>query len=178
MFAALRLLPLFALSFLSFQVRATQMWPLSVEELAQQADLIVHGTVTNKKCVQNPDGRIVTRVQLEVTEVWKGALATNSLTVVHGGGQIGHIHSEVSGQVEYSVGEEVVAFLVLNPRGEAVTIGLAQGKFHVWKDKATGEKFVHNIFHGVTEQAAARVERKSERLALKELSRRAKGGAR
>src|SRR5947207_3049369 len=54
----------------------------------------------------------------------------------------------VSGQVEYGIGEEVVAFLVLNHRGEGVTLGLAQGKFHIGKEAETGERLVHNLFHG------------------------------
>ena len=52
-----------------------------------------------------------------------------------------------------SAGEEFVAFLVFNPRGEPVTIGLAQGKFHVWRDPQTGEKFANNLFHGKPEPA-------------------------
>ena len=54
----------------------------------------------------------------------------------------------IPGQANYEIGEEVVAFLVLNSRGEAVTLGLAHGKFHVWKHPETGEKLARNIFHG------------------------------
>jgi len=152
------------------------MTPLAVEELARQADLVLHGVVKAQTCVRDAQGRIVTRVQIEVSDAWKGTLTTNAFTIVHGGGQVDNTRSEVSGQVEYSVGEEVVAFLVLNQRGEGVTIGLAQGKFHVWKDKATGEKFTHNLFHGETEKTAAHEARKGGRLALKELAGKVKGG--
>jgi hypothetical protein len=172
------LLLVFSLGLCSFNLLAAQLTPLSVEDLSRRADLILQGTVTSKTCLRDPDGRIVTHVQLTVSNVWKGTLATNSFTIVHSGGTIGDIESEVTGQVEYSVGEEVVAFLVLNKRGEGVTIGLAQGKFLVWKDKTTGEKFVHNIFHGDTEEAAARSGNKAAKLALKELQQRAQGAAR
>jgi hypothetical protein len=165
-----------SLVMIAAKLPAVLMRPLAVEELARHADLVLHGTVTDKTCVRDPHGRIVTRVQLEVAEVWKGKLATNSFLIVHGGGKIGNIRSEVSGQVEYEVGEEVVAFLAINHRGEGVTLGLAQGKFHVWKDKVSGEKFAHNIFYGATEKAAAHGKKKSERLALKELERQAEGG--
>jgi len=168
----------FFLELCSFNLLAVEMLPLSVEDLSQRADLVLQGTVTSKTCLQDPDGRIVTHVQLAVSEVWKGTVITNSFTIVHGGGTIGDTRAEVSGQVEYSVGEEVVAFLVLNKRGEGVTIGLAQGKFHVWKDKTTGEKFVHNIFHGDTEETAARSEKKAAKFALKDLQQQAKGTAR
>ena len=165
-----------SLLFAAVKLSAVLMRPIAVEELARQADLVLHGVVTAKTCVRDPEGRIVTRVQLEVSDVWKGALRTNAFTIVHGGGQMGNIRSEVSGQVEYSVGEEVVAFLVLNQRREGVTLGLAQGKFHVWKDKATSERFAHNLFHGETEKAVALENRKAGRLSLKELAGKVKGG--
>jgi len=160
------------------KLSATLMMPLPVEELTQRADLILHATVTSKVCERTAEGRIITRVELEVSEVWKGNLTTNHFTVVHGGGTVGNICTEVSGQVEYTVGEEVVAFLVLNPRGEGVTLGLAQGKFHIWKDQKTGEKFAHNIFHGATKEEAAADDKKTAKLALKELARVAQRGAR
>jgi len=153
------------------------MTPLAVEEIAREANLVLHGVVAAKTCVRDPDGRIVTRLQLQVTETWKGTLQTNSLTIVHGGGQVGRIRSEVSGQVEYVVREEVVVFLMLNQRGEGVTIGLAQGKFHVWKDKDTGEKFAHNIFHGKPEEPIGQAKGKAKRLGLRELANRVKGNA-
>ena len=173
----LLILPL-VLSLGSPNLFATLMTPLPIEDLAQRAELILHGSVTSKTCLRSPEGRIYTRVELQVHEVWKGNLTTNTFTIVHGGGTVGNMRTAVSGQVEYKVGEEVVAFLVLNPRGEGVTLGLAQGKFHVWKDKSNGEKFAHNIFHGTTEKAAAPDEKKSERLALRELAARVKGGDR
>ncbi|MSU58780.1 MAG: hypothetical protein EXS35_11525 [Pedosphaera sp.] len=177
----MKIVRLFACALILFlsltKLSATLMTPLPVEELTQRANLILHATVTSKVCERTAEGRIITRVELDVSEVLKGNLTTNHFTVVHGGGTVGNIRTEVSGQVEYTVGEEVVAFLVLNPRGEGVTLGLAQGKFHVWKDKQSGEKFAHNIFHGATEQETAQDEKKAAKLALKELAHAAKGGA-
>lgn len=133
--------------------RAVLMQPLSVSELTQKSDTVVQGIVTGRSSQRDAEGRIYTKVILHIGEVWKGSEPGNTLTLVHGGGTVGNVREEVSGQVEYTVGEEVVAFLVVNPRGEYVTLGLAQGKFHVWRDKQTGEKFAHNIFHGVPEPA-------------------------
>jgi hypothetical protein len=175
-------------AFAPFSASGTLMQPLSIDELTRSADLIVQGTVLGRTCLRDPEGRIYTKVELQPAEVWKGALPagtpTNALTIVHGGGTVGNVRTDVSGQVEYSVGEEVVAFLVFNQRGEAVTIGLAQGKFHVWQDKRTGEKFAHNPFHGVPEPPpdAAKLalgkapESKPAPLAMKELKRQAEGG--
>lgn len=164
--------------FLTLRLSAVLMTPLPMDELTQRAELILHATVTGKTCERTTEGRIITRVALDLIEIWKGSLATNRFTVVHGGGQVGNVRMEVSGQVEYKVGEEVVAFLVVNPRGEGVTLGLAQGKFHVWKDPATGEKFACNLFHGATGKEAGLAEKKAAKLPLKNLSHVAKGGAR
>src|SRR5256885_7675532 len=92
--------------------RAVQMEPLSIEQIARQSALVVHGTVLGKSCQRDPAGRIFTRVELQVAEVWKGSLATNHFTIVLGGGILGGQKAAVSGQVEYGIGEEVVAFLV------------------------------------------------------------------
>ncbi len=129
---------------LATHLPATQFAPAKVEDLAARAQLILQGTVLNKSCQQDAAGRIYTKVVLQVAEVWKGALTTNRFTVVHGGGILGDRKAVVSGQADYQVGDEVVLFLVLNPRGEGVSVGLAQGQFHIWQDPATGEKLAHN----------------------------------
>ena len=168
---------------LSPPLRADQMVPLSVDWLAAKAQLILHGKVLSAAVHRDAEGRIYTAVQLQVDEVWKGSLATNQFTIVHGGGVLGDEIAVVSGQANYEVGEEVVAFLVLNQRGEGVSIGLSQGKFHIGKDPATGEKLAHNRFHGLSPTtpnpsangtSAARV---LNRLTLADLKRRAHGGA-
>ncbi len=127
---------------------AAQMRPLPLAELARSADLVVHAVVKGKTCQRDEAGRIFTKVELAVSEVWKGATTNTTLTVFHGGGTVGDEHTEVSGQVKYVVGEEVVAFLVFNLRGEPVTLGLAQGEFRIARDATTGEKLARNIFHG------------------------------
>jgi hypothetical protein len=137
---------------------AALMRPLAIDELTRKADLIIQGTVLNKTSLRDEAGRIYTRVDVKVSEIWKGALPAKAkpdrLTIVHSGGTMGDVREETRGEVQYEIGEEVVAFLVFNQRGEPVTIGLSQGKFHVWQDKQTGEKFAHNPFHGTPEPAA------------------------
>lgn len=165
----------------AFSLRAVQMRPLSIEQLADQSALVVRGTVLSESCQRDPAGRIYTKIELQVGEVWKGALATNRFTIVHGGGILGGEKSVVSGQVEYGIGEEVVAFLVLNQRGEGVTLGLAQGKFHVWQEPGTGERLVHNPFHGASDTRGRAVSRDArlratQRLTLTELKRRVRRG--
>ena len=164
---------------------ATLMVPLALEELSQRAELIIRGTVTSKVCLKDPEGRIYTRIEFKVSEVWKGTSATNAFTIVHAGGTVGDERTVVDGEATYEIGEELVSFLRLNQRGEGVSIGLAQGKFSVWKDDATGETFVYNLFHGEpkgAESPASNALRlaagKSKRLALSELRNRTTGAAR
>src|SRR5688572_22941867 len=141
-------LTLFLACVLTPSLRATQFAPLSIEQLTRESALVVQATVLSKSCQRDAAGRIFTKVELEVAEIWKGSLRTNRFNVVHGGGILGDRKATVSGQVEYGIGEEVVAFVVFNHRGEGVTMGLAQGKFHIGKEAATGERLVHNRFHG------------------------------
>lgn len=157
---------------------AVIMVPLSIPDLTAKSELIVHGTVLSKACQRDPEGRIYTKVEVQVTEVWKGTATANPLTIVHGGGTLGQERVVVSGQVEYEVGEEVVAFLVRNARGEAVTLGLAQGKFRVWKDSTSGQVLVRNPFHGgpdLIKPSPTSPESDRPRLTLHELKDRVKG---
>lgn len=161
------------------------MVPLSVESLTQRAELILHGTVVRKGCLKDPEGRIYTKIEFKVSEVWRGTLSTNTFVIVHAGGTVGDERMVVDGEAGYEVGEELVLFLRRNQRGEGVSIGLAQGKFNVWQDGSTGEQFAHNLFHGRPKgketpgQTALRATAgKPARLGLRELRNRATGGAR
>ena len=161
-------------------LRANQFTPLSIEQLTRESALVVRATVLSKSCQRDPAGRIFTRVELKVAEVWKGSLPTNHFIVVQGGGILGDRKATVSGQVEYALGEEVVAFLVLNDRGEGVTLGLSQGKFQIQQEAGTGEPLVHNLFHGETASRSREVSPADRlptqrRLTLAELKRRVRG---
>jgi len=149
-----RRLFLFLFCFLAAGARGVEMRAMPVAELTQKAELVVAGKVLSKTSQRDEAGRIYTKIQLEISETWKGDAATNVLTVVHGGGTVGDERLVVSNQVEFEPGEEVVAFLVFNQRREGVCLGLSQGKFHVWNDSRTGEKLVRNPFHGVRSAAA------------------------
>src|SRR5689334_3956691 len=129
--ARCRLLPLVGLCALLWfpvpKLIALGLRPLSIETLTRQAEVVLHGRVLSKTCQQDIAGRIYTRVELDVLDVWKGAISGTPFPVVQGGGLLGERRSVVPGQAEYAVGEEVVLFLVRNERGEAITVGLLQG---------------------------------------------------
>jgi len=148
-----RLALVLAISLASANLPAVLMKSLPIEELSRKAQFVVLGKVLSKSCQRDDHRRIYTKIELQLSEVWKGIAPDGRLTIYQGGGTVGNERMEVSGEAEYEIGEEVVAFLVLNARGQPITLALAQGKFHVWSDKQTGEKSAHNVFHGVPESA-------------------------
>jgi len=175
-----RLLPLFLVPWMVPPLFAVQMEPLSIDQLTERAALVLHGTVLSKSCQRDPEGRIYTKVELDVAQVWKGTVVSNRFTIVHGGGILGREKAVVSGQAEYGIGEEVVVFLALNQRGEGVTLGLSQGKFQVRPAPGSGEKLVRNPFHGGDEAHETRIHTADRfpspsRLTLTGLKRRVQG---
>jgi hypothetical protein len=145
----LRLILPCLLMFSAAALRADQMIPLSVAELTSEADVVLQGRVVSTTVKRDPEGRIYTSVDLLVEDVWKGHVTMNHFNLVRGGGVLGLEVSEVPEEANYEVGEELVSFMVLNKRGEGVSIGLSQGKFFITQDADSGEKLVHNRFHGL-----------------------------
>lgn len=137
------------------EVRGTRMLPLTPEQLAIQATVVTYARVQALETALDASGRIHTRVELKVLEVWKGELTGSTCQVVMGGGILGDRSVSVSGQAIYVVGEEVVAFLVRNPAGEWVTLGLSQGRFGVRVEPGTGRRWVSNPFWGGASEATA-----------------------
>jgi hypothetical protein len=114
---------------------ATTMLRADLPELAQSADAIVHGTVRRMESRWSGDGRkIVTDVEIQVTETLKGQ-AGGTVLVTQPGGRVGDIGQKVSGLASFSPGEEVVLFLERRgPRAFRVA-GMAQGKYKVQRSE-------------------------------------------
>jgi len=153
------------------------MQPLPIETLATNAEVIVHGTVVSKTVQRDPEGRIYTRVQLAITEVWKGKVNPATFSIVYSGGRVGNEETRVSIPVNYDIGEEVVAMLRLNHRREGVTLAAVQGKFVVSQETPGGRKLVSNVFHGRENlNAPASATGSSLRISLEDLKRMANEG--
>src|SRR5687767_10897218 len=86
-------------------LRAVTMMPIEIEAMADRAKLIVQGTVLSKICQRDEAGRIFTKIELQISDVWKGTFSDRQLQIVHGGGALGEERSTVSGQVAYEPGE-------------------------------------------------------------------------
>jgi hypothetical protein len=142
----MRLSMLLVLAFPS-GVYAGNLIPLTIEQLVQHSELILFGAVLSTSSKQHSAGGIYTRVELNVVELWKGAVAKQPFKIVHDGGTFGEKRVTVSDQIDFQPGEEIVAFLVINQRGEGVSLGMSQGKFHIWTDGVTKQKYARNPFH-------------------------------
>lgn len=109
---------------------ASSALEMDLPALTARATDVVHGRVLSAVPAWSGDHRrIVTRVELEVLETWKGS-ASGRVTVVQPGGELGGIGQRVSGVAQLGRGEEVVLFLEqVGPTHRVV--GLAQGVYRV-----------------------------------------------
>ncbi len=106
---------------------------LDVPALTASATDVVRGRVVSSAAAWTGDHRrIVTRVEVEVLETWKGA-AAGRLTVVQPGGEVDGIGQRVAGVAQLGTGDEVVLFLERTGPHHRV-VGLAQGVYRVETD--------------------------------------------
>lgn len=160
-----------ALSVASTAAAVSRRGPeLTLEKLATRADSIVLGKVVSKKAVWI-DSHIETQYDVKVEEQWKGggkrALGTDAgqtfrLAVMGGETTSPPIAHYAPMQASMIAGEEVALFLDTKPRGsdmERATsiasgsgvlsgpriIGMNQGKFSVFTDKATGKRRIARV---------------------------------
>mgnify|MGYP003310610782 CR=1 FL=1 len=162
--------------------QAASQVPLSIETLAAKADAVVHGKVVRMSCQRDDKGRIFTKVHLQIIEQVKGQERGAGLVIVQGGGVLGRRIARSPIQPRYRVGVEVIVFVVFNSRGEAVTLGLNQGKFEVTRQTDTGLATVQNPFHGLAKRDDPRAGVKralgqAKPLTLAELKRRVRRAA-
>jgi len=131
---ALRALLPFVL-LLGLSASATTMLRADLPELARTADTIVHGTVRRVESRWSGDGRrIVTDVEIQVSEALKGQ-ASGSVLVTQPGGRVGDIGQKVSGLASFTPGEEVVLFLERRGPEAFRVAGMAQGKYQVQRSE-------------------------------------------
>ena len=162
--------------------KAASQVPLSIASMAAKANAVVHGKVVRMTCQRDDEGRIFTKVHLQIIEQVKGRQRGGTLVVVQGGGVLGRRIARSPLHPKYRVGGEVVVFVMFNSRGEAVTLGLNQGKFDVAKQPESGLATVRNPFHGLAKRNDPRAVVKralgqAKLLTLAELKRRVRRAA-
>jgi len=102
---------------------------LTLEQMTQQATIIVRGKVT--ACSGEARGRIIyTRCGLAVSETWKGS-ARSQVDFLIPGGTLRSLTQTFTGTPKFSTDEQYVLFLWVGKSGVPQVIGLSQGVFDV-----------------------------------------------
>jgi hypothetical protein len=117
---------------------ATQMRHLDTRALVRGSDDIVVGTVEGVRSYWDAAHRhILTDVTVRVSETLKGAGGA-TLTLTQVGGEVDGMRYDIEGSPRFAPGEEALLFVWRDTRGRAQVNGLAQGKFDIRRDPATG----------------------------------------
>ncbi|MBI3664984.1 MAG: hypothetical protein HY236_01965 [Acidobacteria bacterium] len=138
-------------------LQGTMVPALSLEEIVERSEQIVHGRCLRTWTSWDAQTRAVwTHNEIEVADVLKGG-RTQTVVVSEPGGRLGDIETWIAGMPRYEPGEEVVVFLYRTPIGFVRSRGLGQGKFTVQADPASGELRVQAQLGGaaVVEPAGA-----------------------
>ena len=110
------------------------------DQLVTRADTVFKGTVTAKSSLWTGEGEqrhIVTFVTFHVEETYKGASAAEQ-TLRFLGGTVGDDTMEVPDLPKFETGQRAVLFVVNNGKQFCPLVGVAQGRFHVVHDDASG----------------------------------------
>lgn len=124
-------------------VEATTLVPLSVEQMTDNADYVVRGTIVEVWTERDAArGHLFTRAQIEVASVLKGPDAPQTLVIEQVGGVVLNDYELVPLAARFSVGEEAYFFLEELSPGHLSPVGMYQGKFTVRMNPATSEEMV------------------------------------
>jgi hypothetical protein len=125
---------------------ATVSLEVPIAEMARRASHVVHGVVVARTAAWE-DGHIYTSSTLSVLQTIKGQ-GERRIVVKQLGGVVGHLGMKLAGQATFEIGDEVVVFV--KPGKTALeVIGMAQGRFQVQTDAATGQKLVGRDLTGL-----------------------------
>ena len=123
------------------QVEATTLSPLTQDQKADAADLIVRGTVTEVWTAKDDIGRVWTHAQIEVSQTFKGQ-PVDGVLVSQMGGVVANDFQPMHGAPRFSVGEEGYFFLENLEAGYTGVVGWMQGKYTVRIDPLTGDEML------------------------------------
>ncbi|MGH7740423.1 MAG: hypothetical protein ACRENS_00210 [Candidatus Eiseniibacteriota bacterium] len=121
---------------------ASQVIHLDTRGLTRESSDIVIGRVGDQHAHWNSaHTMIVTDVTIVVDQSLKGGPGT-SLTLTQVGGEVDGMRYSVEGSPRFTSGEEVLVFAWRDALGRPQVDGLAQGKFEIRRDAATGARTV------------------------------------
>lgn len=150
---------------------ATQVLYMSTADLGSQSEVVVRGHVGDVRSYWNEDRtRILTEVEVQVDEPYKGAPSAR-VQIVQMGGVVDGVRMTVHGLPDWQRDEEVLVFLEQSLPGKFRVSGFSQGKFDLQRDSQSGELFVTRPTLGAeaVDGAGKRVQPRAVRLRLNDL---------
>jgi hypothetical protein len=117
---------------------------LDMPTMVQRADHVAVVDVASVRAAWDEHHeRILTTIELNVVEAWKGPTTPAArIKVVQPGGTVGDITMVVFGMSHFSAGERALVFL-RGSASDASVVGMAQGKRPLHRDLASGRWMVH-----------------------------------
>jgi len=133
----------------SLPVFATLVPRMSLEEMTETADAVIHGTVVRTWADWDSTHEFIwTHYEIRLSESMLGD-ALDKAVISEPGGIVGTDSMQITGTPRYGIGEEVVLFVRRTPIGYLRTSGWGQGRFDVATDPRTGSKTVRARLAGI-----------------------------
>jgi hypothetical protein len=130
-------------------LEAATVEPMSMDEMAQRAEMIFVGRVIGSRADWNTQRtRIYTYVTFEVERFIKGGGGDRQITIRLWGGRVGGFTAVVPGTPQFTSGEEVLLFCAGSRARIPTVLGLSLGKFTLKRD-AAGEAVLKRDISGL-----------------------------
>ena len=116
---------------------------VSEDQLANKAELIVIGTVLSAYSERDVfTGDVYTFISIRVSDHMKGTNRSRVIELKTLGGATKDQMMYIPGAPDFHKNEEVMLFLERRPDGSLMPVGMALGKYSVYRDSETGQKIV------------------------------------
>lgn len=109
---------------------ASTVLQMTIEDLTKFSNKVVVGKVAGTTSFKSDD-KILTSIEIEVDETWKGD-HSERVEIIHYGGTFEGLRTYVPGMPQFVAGERVLLFLE-RPKNQPhfVVTGMSQGKFKI-----------------------------------------------
>ena len=144
------------------QSEASSVQALTLGQLTRLSALVFDGKVTTREIFEDEKGRIWTRYQVEIKELWKGkgnhlgrVLELNLIGGTIGEGIVKR-SQRIHGQVQLNIDQRGIFFLEKTAAGQYVFTGMSQGFFevvkrdrHLWVKRRLDEQLLYGKIQAV-----------------------------
>ena len=128
--------------FFALNVHATTLLYRNIDNLVDEAEGIVIGTVTKTVSTYGRENVIYTFVNIEDIEAIKGRVVGRNLVLRFEGGRMSGEIYELAGAPKFQTGDKVMLFIHGNGRYSIPLVGWTQGVFRIVNDPLSGKQTV------------------------------------